>query len=133
MNRYERNLMLNVTLMKIFYVCLVLVNILLPVQRNTFFSTNLLQIIVVIVWFFGLLGGMGYFDQMTPVLPIGIVRFVELIYYGFLKEGYLNWIAFVIYVGLDIIYMTFLFFDKAGYEYKKEEDISNGDATYDKL
>lgn len=121
MNKYERNLMFNVHVMKLIYVLVVFCNLLLPIRRDTLFCISPLQIVAVIVWLFGLLGGMGYFDQRTPILPIGILRFVEVLYYGVLRTNYINWIGFAIYVVLDIIFMAFLFFDKANYTYVKEE------------
>lgn len=120
MNRYERNLMVNITIMKILYVLTLFINLLIPIKRSTFFYVSLFQIIIVIIWFFGLLGGMGFFDQRTPILPIGVVRLIEIIYYGVIRTGFINWIALGIYIIFDIIYIAFLFFDKANYEYKSE-------------
>lgn len=124
MNKYERNLMFNITVMKVIYVLIIFCNLLLPIRRDVLFSISPLQIIAIIIWLFGLLGGMGYFDQRTPVLPIGILRFVEILYYAVLRTDYINWIGFGICVLLDIIFIAFLFFDKANYTYVKE-DASN--------
>lgn len=121
MNKYERNLMFNVSVMKIIYVLIVICNLLLPIRRDVFISISPLQIVAVIIWLFGLLGGMGYFDQRTPILPIGILRFIEVLYYAVLRTKYINWVSFCVYLILDIIFVAFLFFDKANYMYVKED------------
>lgn len=120
MNKYEKNLMFNVIVMKIIYCIIIFVNLLVPIRRNVYFIISPLQVIIVIVWLFGLLGGMGFFDQRTPVLPIGLLRFIEILDYGVLRTNYMNWWAFAIFVVLDMIFTTFLFFDKANYSYVKE-------------
>lgn len=120
MNRYEKNLMVNITIMKVLYVVTLFINLLVPVKRNTIFYVSVFQIVVVIVWFFGLLGGMGFFDQRTPILPIGIIRFIEIIYYGVIRAGFISWISIGVYIIFDIIFVAFLFFDKANYEYVTE-------------
>lgn len=119
MNRYEKNLMFNVTVMKVLYVIIVFVNIFISQKKGVFFSLNIFQIILCVAWFFGLLGGLGYFGQKLPIIPLGIIRVLEALYYGLLR-GKLNWWVFAIQVMLDIIYFTFLLFDKSNYAYEKE-------------
>ena len=122
MNRYEKNLMFNVTVMKVLYVVIVFVNIFISQKKGVFFSLNIFQIVLCVTWFFGLLGGLGYFGQKIPIIPLGIIRVLEALYYGLLR-GKLNWWVFAIQVMLDIIYFTFLLFDKSNYAYEKEEAV----------
>ena len=119
MNRYEKNLMFNVTVMKVLYVIIVFVNIFVSQKKGVLISLNLLQIALCFAWFFGLLGGLGYFGQRLPIIPLGIIRLLEVLYYGVLRSR-MNWWVFVIQVMLDIIYFTFLLFDKSNYAYEKE-------------
>ena len=119
MNRYERNLMFNIKVMKILYLVIVCLNIFLPIKAGMIFYLSIPQIIICFIWLFGLLNGMGYFSQHLPILPIGITRFIEILYYGVLR-GSMNWWAFAIQVMVDIIYFTFLVFDKSNYTYERE-------------
>lgn len=122
MNKYERGILLNTFIMKVLYVILLLVNLFLPTIKNTYFHFSILQIVVIITWFFGLLGGLGYFNQYTPILPIGIIRIVEIGYALLFKFKVTNWIAIGVFILIDIIFIAFLLLDKASYAYVTEED-----------
>ena len=74
------------------------------------------------MWFFGLLGGLGYFNQYTPILPIGIIRIVEIGYALLFKFKVTSWIAIGVFILIDIIFIAFLLLDKASYAYVTEED-----------
>lgn len=122
MNKYERGILLNTFIMKVLYVILLLVNLFLPTIKNTYFHFSILQIVVIIMWLFGLLGGLGYFNQYTPILSIGIIRIIEIGYALLFKFKVTNWIAIGVFILIDIIFTVFLLLDKASYAYVTEED-----------
>ena len=122
MNKYERGILLNTFIMKVLYVILLLVNLFLPTIKNTYFHFSILQSVVIIMWLFGLLGGLGYFNQYTPILPIGIIRIIEIGYALLFKFKVTNWIAIGVFILIDIIFTVFLLLDKASYAYVTEED-----------
>lgn len=127
MNKYEKNIMANTNIMKITYVVISLVNMLLPFYKDWHWRFSIFQLVIVIIWFFGLLGGLGYFGQATPILPIGIVRIVQIGAYMLFRLREVNWYVIGVYVILDIIFLAFLLFDKATYVYEivEEEDIND--------
>ena len=125
MNKYESNIMVNTVIMKVFYVVIVLVNLLLPYHRDWHWSFSIFQLAIVITWFFGLMGGLGYFNQNTPILPLGIIRILQIGLYLLFKHKAVNWIIIGIYLALDATFLLFLLFDKANYEYVEENRDGN--------
>lgn len=47
MNKYESNIMVNTVIMKVFYVVIVLVNLLLPYHRDWHWSFSIFQLAIV--------------------------------------------------------------------------------------
>lgn len=121
MNKYESNIMANTLIMKIFYVIIVIVNMALPYYKDWHWTFSIFQFAIVIIWFFGLLGGLGYFNQTTPILPLGISRIIQVGVYLLFKFKQINWAVIGVFILLDIIYLVFLLFDKANYYYETEE------------
>lgn len=118
MNRYEANIMVNTFVMKVLYCILLIVNMALPFYKNWVWHFSIIQLIIVVIWFFGLLGGLGYFNQSTPILQIGIVRIFQLGAYFLFKRAMINWIVILVYLALDLFFLLFLLFDKANYYYE---------------
>lgn len=121
MNKYESNIMANTLIMKIFYVIIVIVNMALPYYKDWHWTFSIFQFAIVIIWFFGLLGGLGYFNQTTPILPLGISRIIQVGVYLLFKFKQINWAVIGVFILLDVIYLVFLLFDKANYYYETEE------------
>ena len=71
------------------------------------------------------MGGLGYFNQNTPILPLGIIRILQIGLYLLFKHKAVNWIIIGIYLALDAIFLLFLLFDKANYEYVEENRDGN--------
>ena len=116
------SIMRNVKLMKVFFTVIAFVDLLLSIRKEQFLGFSVLQVVVVIIWFIGLLNGIGYFSQTVPMLPITIVRILEIIFYGLIR-GNANWLHFALMVILDVLFMAFLYADKIQYEYIYEEEV----------
>lgn len=121
MNRYEANIMVNTFFMKIIYCVILVVNAALPFYKNWNWHFSLFQLIVVVIWFIGLLGGLGYLNQYTPILPLGVTRIIQLGSYLLFKRAIINWIVIGVYLALDLFFLLFLLFDKANYYYETVE------------
>ena len=127
MNKYEKSLMFNITVMKIGFAIIALVNLFFPVYKDEVFQFSLFQIGAVGIWFFGMLGGMGYLNQSIPIVQIGLLRIFEVMFYVILRLDRVNWWAFLIFIILDVAYLVFLLLDKANYSYEYEE-VDNSDS-----
>lgn len=129
MNKYESNILANTLIMKIMYVLLLIVNMLLPYHKGWNWTFSIFQFAIVVIWFFGLLGGLGYFNQATPILPLGITRIVQLGSYCLFKFHKINWGIIGIFILMDVIFLLFLLFDKANYKYEIIEVEKDGDGN----
>lgn len=118
MNKYEANIMVNTFVMKVLYCIIVVVNLALPFYKNWEWHFSILQLVAVIIWFFGLLGGLGYFNQATPILQIGILRIFQLGAYFLFKRAIINWVIIIVFLALDVFFLLFLLFDKSNYYYE---------------
>lgn len=127
MNKYEKSMMFNLTIMKVGFVIILITNLLLPIYKDTYFQFSLFQGVAVCIWLYGLLTGLGYFNQNTPILAISILRIAEAGYYAILHLQRTNWIIFMIFIILDVIYLSFLLVDKANYRYETEEVDNSAD------
>lgn len=122
MNKYEKSILVNTFFMKCLYAIVVLVNLFLPIVKGTYFHFSILQLAIIITWLFGLLGGLGYFNQYTPILPVGVIRIIEIGYSLLFRFKQTNWLFIMICVLIDVIFIVFLLLDKASYTYVIEED-----------
>ena len=119
--------MFNVKVMKVAYIFIALFNILSPIY-NTGYVFSVFQIAIPIIWFYGLLNGIGYFSQEVPVLGIGLVRIFEGLFYFVIARSKFNWILFIVFIIIDIVYALFLYLDRNSYYYiTEEEEIDNND------
>ena len=55
------------------------------------------------------------------MVKLAVVRIAEAGYYALFRRDIINWRIYVILVGIDIIYVVFLLFDKGNYYYESEE------------
>lgn len=118
--------MTNIVIMKILYVIILIVNLGIPYYKNWSWHFSIFQVLIVIFWFFGLLGGLGYFGQATPIVQIGIIRIVQCGSYLLFKIRVVNWVMIGIFILLDIVFLLFLLFDKANYSYEVVEGDNDG-------
>lgn len=126
MNSYERSILFNLKIMKIGYAILVIVNLTLPLVTTRVLQFSIFQILVIAFWSWGMLSGLGYFKQSTPIIQIGFLRIVEAGYYLLFNRSGVNWVVFGILLFFDIAYLTFLLVDKANYKYVYEEVDNSG-------
>ena len=131
MNRYERNIMLNTYVMKVGYILLIVVNLAVHCLKGTHSRLWLLQITACLVWILGLLGGLGYLNQMVPILQIGIVRIIECLYLLLFKYKETRWWVVGLYILVDVIYVVYLLIDKSNYEYvvEDEKDVDSNESV----
>ena len=120
MNRYERSIMLNTYVMKVGYVLLIVINLVVPCLKGTHSRLWLLQIVACLVWILGLLGGLGYLNQMVPILQIGIVRIIECLYLLLFKYKETRWWIIGLYILIDVIYVVYLLIDKSIIKLRKK-------------
>lgn len=125
--------MTNIVIMKILFVIIMVANLGIPYYKDWSWHFSIFQMLIVIFWFFGLLGGLGYFEQATPIVQIGITRIVQCGSYLLFKIKIVNWITIGIFILLDIVFLLFLLFDKANYSYEVVEEDNNGSEKYEQL
>lgn len=131
MNRYERSIMLNTYVMKVGYVLLVIINLAASCLKGIHSRLWLMQVVICLVWILGLLGGLGYLNQMVPILQVGIVRIIECLYLLLFKYKETRWWVVGLYVLVDVIYVVYLLIDKSNYEYvvEDEKDVDSNESV----
>lgn len=131
MNRYEQSIMLNTYVMKVGYVLLVIINLAAPCLKGIHSRLWLMQVVICLVWILGLLGGLGYLNQMVPILQVGIVRIIECLYLLLFKYKETRWWVVGLYVLVDVIYVVYLLIDKSNYEYvvEDEKDVDSNESV----
>ena len=127
MNRYERSIMLNTYVMKVGYVLLVIINLAAPCLKGIHSRLWLMQVVICLVWILGL----GYLNQMVPILQVGIVRIIECLYLLLFKYKETRWWVVGLYVLVDVIYVVYLLIDKSNYEYvvEDEKDVDSNESV----
>lgn len=113
--------MFNVRVMKIAYVMIALFNLCAPIY-TTGYKFSLFQVVIPIIWFYGLLNGIGYFNQEVPILGIGLVRIFEGLFYYVVARGSFNWVLFIVFIVMDSLYSLFMYLDRNSYYYITEEE-----------
>lgn len=116
--------MFNTKLMKIFYAGLVLGNLFIPMKRGSggyTFSISIFNIIALVIMFYALLIGLGYFKQNIPFLWVGVLRIVQGIYKFLIHPEAFNWYGYLALVLMDVFYIFFLMMDRRNYSYVEED------------
>lgn len=124
-NEYEKAIMFNTKLMKIFYVILFLINIFIPLKSSGsgyVFSISVFNLIALVILFYATLNGLGYFKQNIPFLWLGVVRICQGIYNFLFHSETFNWYSFIVLVVFDVLFIFFLFMDRKNYTYVEEEE-----------
>lgn len=134
MNKYDKSILFKTYVIKAFFIIVFILNIAMPIYKDFQWKFNIFQLLICIVWCFGLAGGLGYlvtevsevtddmrtYTQITPIIPIFIVRFAQAFAYGLIFRDRLNWYMMGTLYLLDFTYLAILLIDKANYGYKKE-------------
>ena len=127
-NEYEKAIMFNTKLMKVFYIVLVIANLFVPLKKSTdgyVFSISIFNIIALGILFYALLIGLGYFRHNIPFLWLGVLRIVQGLYKFLIHPENFNWYGFLVLVLMDVFFIFFLLMDKRNYSYVEEEDDSD--------
>lgn len=128
MNKYEKAIMTNLYIIKAIFIIALILNLILSVTKGKTFTLSFLHIPVLVAYFIGYLSAMGYISNKSIILPIGLIRFCEIGLRAIFKASNTNWVAIVILVLIDIIYIGFIMFDSMNYTYERV-DIDDGE-TY---
>lgn len=110
--------------MKIFYACLVLGNLFIPMKRGNggyTFSISIFNMIALVIMFYAMLIGLGYFKQNIPFLWVGVLRIVQGIYKFLIHPEAFNWYGYLALVLMDVFYIFFLMMDRRNYSYVEED------------
>lgn len=116
--------MFNTKLMKIFYAGLVLGNLFIPMKRGNggyTFSISIFNMIALVIMFYAMLIGLGYFKQNIPFLWVGVLRIVQGIYKFLIHPEAFNWYGYLALVLMDVFYIFFLMMDRRNYSYVEED------------
>ena len=116
--------MFNTKLMKIFYAGLVLGNLFIPMKRGNggyTFSISIFNMIALVIMFYAMLIGLGYFKQNIPFLWLGVLRIVQGIYKFLIHPEAFNWYGYLALVLMDVFYIFFLMMDRRNYSYVEED------------
>lgn len=131
-DRYKQKILLPLHIMKGIFIAIVLMNLFLPTTRLDTAAVSVLAglglklllvlctAMIIIFHFWGLLNGLGYFNQSVPMVPIIIIRAVESFLLG--ANGAVNWVPFGITLFLDLVFLIYLLKDKSSYEYIREKN-----------
>lgn len=131
-----KKLLFNLKLSKCIFAVIVIINLILPIYNNQIMKFNVFQLVAIGIWGYGLLSHLGYFktqvfdgsegkimyEPNTPIVKIGFLRIVELIYFLVLKRDVFNWKVFLILLACDVFYIVFLIMDKSRYVFEMEEN-----------
>ena len=104
--------------MKIFYAGLVLGNLFIPMKKGSggyTFSISIFNIIALVIMFYAMLIGLGYFKQNIPFLWVGVLRIVQGIYKFLIHPEAFNWYGYLALVLMDVFYIFFLMMDRRNY------------------
>lgn len=122
MNRYERQLLSRLYIIKFLIILSSILNLVLPVYSKGLGYTSPLQYCIIITHIIGY----KYTDfhlegQKLCILPIFLIRLTQLILHGFLKWNRINPLFFIILILFDILIIILKFVDKLRMEVEYEE------------
>lgn len=129
-----KKLLFNLKISKIFYLVIFICNVVFPLKGKVL-NISFFNLVIIILWTYALLSHLGYFlkqvsenedgvieyENSIPMVKLAVVRIAEAGYYALFRRDIINWRIYVILVGIDIIYVVFLLFDKGNYYYESEE------------
>lgn len=116
-NPDEREVFALFTFMKAFFIAIFIINLFMPLFAPfTFGYTSIFQWLVIIFHFVGLLAGLAYTKQRVLILPIGITRILEVLWYVFVASNSFNFPILWIILILDTVNILFLLYFKGRYK-----------------
>ena len=135
-NTYERNILNKLKFVQFAGIVVIAINWLLP-SNNAGWRFNVFNVVITLVWIFGILVASGYFcrntfeedddliiyeQNTTPlIVAVFLARICEIGFnYVFAKNSF-NWKTLVITVVIDIIYLAIILMDKSNYGYALEK------------
>lgn len=122
LNKYEKEMMLNLYVLRGIYILLILVNLVLPIFSKTLGFKDIFQWIIIGVHTKAQLNAWGYFEQGVPILSIGFLRIGQVAVHSFIGSNPINWSFYIIVLLVDFTYLFLMFIDKSSYEYRKDEE-----------
>lgn len=134
-----KKLLANLLISKVIYGIILVINLCLPLTGQIM-DFDLFQIIIVLIWTYGVLSHHGYFktqvsdesegtikyEPNTPILQIILLRFLEFVYLWFTQLDVVNWKIFAGLVLADTVYVGFLLMDKATYVFEMDTEEDDG-------
>lgn len=126
-------------LSRIFYLVIVIANVVISVKYEFNIVFNLL---VVLGWATGFLSSQGYgcrfvskiegksiYEIKVPIVLIGVLRILQLLLSYFFKWK-IQFPLYLILVALDIVYIIFLVLDNSHYYFELGDDEDEWDEKY---
>lgn len=122
-NKYEREIMLPLTFIKIYFVIYCVVNYVMPVYTTGRGGSKIYNYVAVIVMLIGVLGAHGIGSQTVPLAPIGVLRTLQFILLNLIGETHsLRLVPFFILIFCDIFLCVTLMLDRSSYQYIEESE-----------
>ena len=119
MSDYQKKMLRTLTRMKVLCIVGIIINLLIhPVDKLLCFDVTAGAIVMIVLWVYGLINGLGILPQNIPVMMMGFTRLIQ---FGFDYWRYkVNWVAVSILLGTDLVWLIYLLAHKSKYEYEKE-------------
>ena len=116
LNKYEKKIMLGLTLIRVLCGVGIVLNIVLPLVDNLKFNAFLVSQILPIafIYIYSLVNVVGY--QGVPIIQTFIIRFLQSLIFV-LWAGDISWVTFGVLVFVDVLLCMLLTLDKGSYEY----------------
>lgn len=120
------------------FFLIIVANVFLPLLQGKQSGLCIANLLVIGFWTYAFLGNIGIvkhivsqdedgnieYDTIVPVIPVTIIRLVELGYFMLFKRINFEYKHFMILVILDVLFILFSYIYKGGYYYESraEED-----------
>ncbi len=119
MSEQQRKMLATLKRMKFLCAIGVIANVLLhPDVPFLGIRFSIAQTILILIWLYGLINGLGYLNQNVPLFQIGIVRGGQIAYL-LLRHFTVSLPSAVILIAMDVIWVVYLLSHKAKYYYER--------------
>lgn len=123
LNKYEKQVMHGLYVITGFLIINILGNLFLPIFNPVKLgASTIFTYIIIVIHIYGVVNAWGFGSQSIPVAQILLARFAELCYYYFISSYSINFIMFILVIGLDSILILLEYMDRSKYEYVKERE-----------
>ena len=113
----RNKLLFNLRVMAGLYAFILVFNVAAPFYVSMEMAwKNFFQIAICVIHTYNILSAWGYFKHKFATVWLLSFRFVEAIYYYFIRPGRLYWPVFGILVAMDILFLIIFTYDNAKYE-----------------